>query len=194
MTQPTLTTTRLTLHPLTSSPSHINLIISLDTSPTVMKYIENTPLSNAQATADHKTRLEASAKVKGLGYWVAYRDTDMIGWFSLAPTVINGALDPAQAEIGYRLLPEFWGKGYAKEGARRLLRYGFGDLGLREVWGQTMSVNAASRGTMSACGMGFVRRFWEEFDDPIPGTEEGEVEYRIGRGDWEGLGEEKRRV
>ncbi|OAQ74287.1 acetyltransferase (GNAT) domain-containing protein [Pochonia chlamydosporia 170] len=193
MPQPKITTTRLILRPLTSSSSHINLFVDLDASPIVMKYLENEPLTPAQATADHASRLDASTKVDGLGYWVGYLDDKIIGWFSLAPTVVNGAVEATQAEIGYRLLPGFWRQGYAKEGARALMKYGFDELRLHEVWGQTMSVNAASRGTMSACGMQLVRRFWVDFEDPVPGTEEGEVEYRIGRDKWEDLADEKRR-
>lgn len=71
--------------------------------------------------------------------------------------------------------------------ARELLRYGFKELGLMEVVGQTMAVNEASRATMKACGMRHLRTFYAEFDDPIPGTEEGEVEYAITREEWLGL-------
>jgi RimJ/RimL family protein N-acetyltransferase len=187
MPQPVITTGRLSLRALDASEPHIKLIVALDTSPIVMRYLESKPLTTPQAIADHSTRLEASTKVNGLGYWVGYHGGDIVGWFSLAPTLVDGAVDPTRAEVGYRLLPEFWRQGFAKEGATALLKYGFERLGLDEVWGETMSVNEASRRTMAACGMEFVRRFWVEFDDAVPGTEEGEVEYSIARARWEAM-------
>ncbi len=37
---------------------------------------------------------------------------------------------------------------------------------------------------MERCGMRYVRTIHEHFDDPIPGTEHGEVEYEIRSEDW----------
>ncbi|KAK2590460.1 hypothetical protein QQS21_011861 [Conoideocrella luteorostrata] len=193
MPQPTLATSRLTLTPLTAATAHLNLIIRLDTNPRVMKYIEKHVLTTQKATDDHSVRLKASLITDGLGYWVGYYENQPIGWWSLAPcTKDNGEVDPSKAELGYRLLPQYWRQGLAKEGAGRLVRYGFEEMGLKEVFGQTMNVNEGSRKTMEACGMGFVRRFWEQFEDAIEGTEEGEVEYAIEKGEWEVLGEEKK--
>src|SRR3546814_5641362 len=44
-------------------------------------------------------------------------------------------LPPGQrvVEIGWRLARAFWGRGYATEGAREALRFGFAELGLAEV-------------------------------------------------------------
>jgi len=49
-----------------------------------------------------------------------------------------------------------------------------------------MAVNAASRGVMAAVGMSYVRTYFPEWDEPLPGAEQGEVEYEITRADWEG--------
>jgi RimJ/RimL family protein N-acetyltransferase len=88
-----------------------------------------------------------------------------------------------QADLGYRLLRRHWRRGYASEGARELIRYGFTDVGLDRIFAQTMAVNAASRATMKAVGLTFVRAFvsGEPYDDPISGAEQGEVEYEITR-------------
>ncbi|GAB3957036.1 hypothetical protein GCM10027614_71250 [Micromonospora vulcania] len=48
-----------------------------------------------------------------------------------------------------------------------------------------MAVNAGSRGVMEAVGMRYVRTFSATWDDPLPGTESGEVEYEITRELWE---------
>jgi RimJ/RimL family protein N-acetyltransferase len=88
------------------------------------------------------------------------------------------------AELGYRLPQRHWRKGYAKEGSLELLRHGFEDLGIDRVIAQTMAVNEASRATMVSVGMSFVRRFDQEWEEPLAGHTDGEVEYEITREAW----------
>jgi RimJ/RimL family protein N-acetyltransferase len=52
------------------------------------------------------------------------------------------------------------------------------------VIAQTMAVNAASRGVMRAVGMSHVRTYFPPFDDPLPGTDQGEVEYELTAEQW----------
>ncbi|WP_338065529.1 GNAT family protein [Amycolatopsis antarctica] len=49
-----------------------------------------------------------------------------------------------------------------------------------------MAVNLASRRVMEKAGMRHARTFHVEFDDPIAGTEFGEVEYALTRTEWLG--------
>jgi len=39
---------------------------------------------------------------------------------------------------------------------------------------------------MEKAGLAYVRTSHEEFDDPLPGTEHGEVEYALTKAEWEG--------
>ncbi|WP_091654181.1 GNAT family N-acetyltransferase [Micromonospora pallida] len=84
-----------------------------------------------------------------------------------------------QAELGYRLRRSVWGRGLATEGSRALVHYAFRHLGLRRVWAQTMAVNLRSRRVMEKAGLRYVRTFHLTWDDPIPGSKHGEVEYEI---------------
>jgi hypothetical protein len=47
-----------------------------------------------------------------------------------------------------------------------------------------MTVNEPSRATMSSVGLRYVRTFHLDFDDPLPGAEQGEVEYALTRDEW----------
>jgi len=50
--------------------------------------------------------------------------------------------EPGKAELGVELAPEYWGRfGYAIEIMRSLVDFGFADLGLREIYGSTVSAN-----------------------------------------------------
>jgi RimJ/RimL family protein N-acetyltransferase len=92
--------------------------------------------------------------------------------------------DPAQAELGYRLVRRCWRQGFASEASRALLRHAFDTVGQRRVIAQTMAVNAGSRGVMAAVGLRYARTFYPAWDDPLPGAELGEVEYEITREMW----------
>ncbi|GLX04414.1 hypothetical protein Misp03_13410 [Microbispora sp. NBRC 16548] len=52
------------------------------------------------------------------------------------------------------------------------------------IFAETMAVNAASRATMSAIGMQHVRTFHMDWEEPLPGSDRGEVEYAITREQW----------
>ncbi len=67
-------------------------------------------------------------------------------------------------EIGWRLRPEFWGKGVAIKAAQEALRYGFEVLKLPEVVSFTAAVNLPSRRLMDR--LGFVRDLHGDFAHP----------------------------
>jgi RimJ/RimL family protein N-acetyltransferase len=57
------------------------------------------------------------------------------------------------AELGYWLGEAYWGKGYATEAAREVLRYGFEDLGLHRVFATHFGHNPASGRILKKLGM-----------------------------------------
>lgn len=186
MNQPTLKTARLELVPL--ADEHFHLELEADSDPEVMRYITGRALPRAEVEQGHRRRLAAGRKVPGMGYWVGIIDDELVGWWILQPP--HGPDQPqvaGEADLGYRLLRRHWRKGYASEGARELIRYGFADLGLNRIFAQTMAVNVASRATMQSAGLRFARGFTsaEPYDDPIDGAEQGEVEYEITRATWQ---------
>jgi RimJ/RimL family protein N-acetyltransferase len=61
--------------------------------------------------------------------------------------------DHAQGEIGWSLGIEHRGNGYAVEGARALMRYGFSVLKLHRIQAKTTSINSASWKVMERVGM-----------------------------------------
>ncbi|WP_436533573.1 GNAT family N-acetyltransferase [Actinoplanes sp. HUAS TT8] len=92
--------------------------------------------------------------------------------------------DPTIAELGYRLARRYWRQGLAGEASRMLLRHAFDTVGQSRVIAQTMAVNIGSRGVMETIGMRYVRTFHPLWDDPLPGSENGEVEYELTREMW----------
>lgn len=160
-----LHTERLTLRPITIDD--VDLLVELDGDPEVMAFITGgKPSSRDEVVATVENAIGSR--------WVAFdSSSEFIGWFGIPQSA------PGEYELGYRLRKDAWGKGYATEGGRALIEYAFVALHAKRVWAQTMFINARSRSVMERCGMTYVRTFHEHFDDPIPGTEHGEVEYEI---------------
>src|SRR3954452_22079990 len=60
---------------------------------------------------------------------------------------------PAERELGYRLHPDTWGKGYATEGAGALLRGAFARPGIERVYAHSLLDNPGSIAVMQKIGM-----------------------------------------
>lgn len=181
--QSTLHTERLTLVPL--ADEHLDHEIALDADPEVMRYLgTGRPRTAAEVIALHEQRIAVARTAPGLGFWAGFTGSEFIGWWLLEPPERPEHRIGSQAEIGYRLMRRHWRRGLAGEGARELLRHGFEDLQLTRIFAETMAVNAASRATMVSLDLAYIRTFPGEWDDPIPGYEQGEVEYAITSDEW----------
>jgi len=175
-----LETARLRLRRFT--PGDADLLVELDNDPEVMRYLTGgrpTPRAVIEGELLPKI-IREYAESPGLGRWAAQDRGGgrFLGWFALAPG------RPGEAELGYRLRRPVWGDGYATEGSRALVRHAFTVLGLRRVYAETMAVNLASRRVMEKAGLRLVRTFHLVWDDPIEGTEHGEVEYALTSAEW----------
>lgn len=182
--QATLHTARLRLVPL--AEEHLESEVALDADPDVMRYLDIKPRTREQVKEKHAQRLAEAKRVPGLGFWVGYFNDNFVGWWILQPPdrPDQGPVE-GQAELGYRLFPQFWRQGFAKEGAQELMRYGFEKMNLERVFGETMAINVPSRKTMESLGMYHTRtRYDLQFEDVIPGSEHGEVEYAITKDEW----------
>ena len=166
-------TDRLCLRPITLAD--VDEIVALDADPEVMRYING----GKPTPRDEAERIVA----RSVGHrWMAFeRDSDtFVGWFGLRRSAGR------DRELGYRLRRAAWGSGHATEGARALVDLAFTHLEASQVWAHTMTVNIASRRVMERCGLRYVRTFFDEWPEPIEGSDEGDVEYVLTRGDWEG--------
>jgi RimJ/RimL family protein N-acetyltransferase len=196
--QPILRTERLLLIPL--ADRHLGLEIRLDADPEVLRYIWGRARSAGEVAGSHAERMALGGKVDGLGYWMAFgsgggvadsvaprseEDGEFVGLMMLPPAHgPDQPDDPAVGELGYRLVRRYWRQGLASEASRVLLRHAFETVGQDRVIAQTMAVNAGSRGVMEAIGMRYVRTYRPSWEDPLPGTELGEVEYEMTRSMW----------
>ncbi|MBP2704634.1 GNAT family N-acetyltransferase [Microbispora sp. RL4-1S] len=179
-----LETDRLILRRFTEADA--DDLARLDGDPEVMRF-----LTGGRTTTPEDVRgrvlpriLAYYERFEHFGYWAAVEKPDgrFAGWFHFRPRIPTPR--EGEVELGYRLLRSAWGKGYATEGSRALIRKGFAELGVERVYGTTMAVNLGSRRVMEKSGLVYVRTFHEDWDEPIPGSEHGEVEYAITKAEW----------
>ncbi|GGR54404.1 RimJ/RimL family protein N-acetyltransferase [Nocardioides luteus] len=182
MPQARLRTERLDLVPLTEE--HLPFLVDLNSDPEVVRYLYTRALTAEETEKRARGWIREAEATPEQGKWIGFADGEPVALFMLEPP--SHPTDDDAAELGYRLPRRHWRKGFAKEGSLELLRHAFEDLGLSRVIAQTMAVNEGSRATMTSVGMSFVRAFQEEFEEPLAGHAEGEVEYEITRETWLG--------
>ena len=181
-----LETERLVLRRFTDAD--VDLLVDLDGDPEVMRYITGGRPTPREEIRDEvlPAWLRWYERFPGYGFWAAAEKAtgEFLGWFHLRPP--EGA-SPDEPELGYRLRRSAWGKGYATEGSRALVRMAFTELGARRVYAETMVVNRGSRRVMEKAGLRLVRTFHQPWPDRIEGDEHGDVEYALTRAEWEEL-------
>ncbi|MDE7221599.1 MAG: GNAT family N-acetyltransferase [Oscillospiraceae bacterium] len=69
------------------------------------------------------------------------------------------------SEIGYALSPDYWGRGLMPEVVAELMRYGFQDLGLDEIWCTHYQENHQSKRVIEKSGFqyAFTEKLTDEF-------------------------------
>jgi RimJ/RimL family protein N-acetyltransferase len=158
--------------------SDVDNLRALHGDPEVMRYLD---APHTRERIEQKTMPTILAGYRdGGGYWVAIeRATDaFLGWAEL--TYVGART----YELGYRIMRASWGEGYATEIAEALLHKAFDELHAERVIATTMAVNAGSRRVMEKSGLRYVRTFFEDWPDPLAGSEHGEVEYAIEADEW----------
>ncbi|MDX1446597.1 GNAT family N-acetyltransferase [Lishizhenia sp.] len=95
---------------------------------------------------------------------------EFIGFIGLSWKDFESSFTPA-TDIGWRLKPSAWGKGYATEGAQRCLAYAFEVLKLEKVIAICPEVNTPSERVMQKIGMKLQGAFKHPFLKDYPHLE-----------------------
>jgi RimJ/RimL family protein N-acetyltransferase len=128
-------------------------------------------------------RIENHFTQHGFGLWAMEipNVASFAGFVGLSVPSFEAHFTPC-VEIGWRLAPAHWGRGYATEGARAVLTFGFQTLALGEIVSFTVPGNVRSRQVMERIGM--VHDSADDFDHPgLPEKHQlrRHVLYRIAR-------------
>lgn len=163
---PDLTTHRLRLVPV--SHQDLERMRILNAEEAVMRNLTGRPSTTEETDAEWRQRLaERSDHERGLGYWSGWHETAFVGWWGLGAC----SWDPTTANLGYRLMPAYWGKGLATEGSASLLRHAFEAATMASVWASTTQQNVASQRVLTKLSMRYLGIRYEQCQYKITSSE-----------------------
>jgi RimJ/RimL family protein N-acetyltransferase len=145
-------------------PSDREPFAAMNADPRVMEYFP-APLSPEESDA-RVARIEAHFDRHGFGLWAVevVGVAPFAGFIGLSIPGFEAHFTPC-VEIGWRLAAAHWCRGFATEGARAALAFGFNTLGLAEIVSFTATVNLRSRRVMEKLGM--THQPGDDFDHPL---------------------------
>ncbi|MCT3921877.1 GNAT family N-acetyltransferase [Elizabethkingia anophelis] len=138
----------------------------LDSNPDVMKYVGGVVSTKIEQSQQMIEFIQKQYKENGVGRLaVIEKSTNtLIGWSGLKylTSEINGMKNVY--ELGYRFLPECWGKGYATETARAALNYAFNEIKTDVVYAMAVTENTGSNRVLQKLGFEELGTFLDDSD------------------------------
>ncbi len=137
---------------------------ALNADPRVMEHFP--ALLSREESDAAMARIEAHFDQHGFGLWAMEIAgvAPFAGFIGLAVPRFEALFTPC-VEIGWRLAAEYWGRGFATEGAKAALAFGFESLRLEEIVSFTVPGNVRSRRVMEKLGM--THDPCDDFDHPL---------------------------
>jgi len=141
------TTERLTMHAMTEDDAEA--FFRLNSNAEVMRFTHE-PLMQSVEEARDAIASYPDFDRYGYGRWGCFLKTGgpTIGFCGLKFLPEFDAVD-----IGYRLMPEYWGRGLATEAARATIAFGFATLKLDQIIALTIKENIGSIRVLEKIGM-----------------------------------------
>ena len=142
-------------------------LFELDSNPLVHTYLGNNPMKTIDQADDVVRFIRKQYTENGIGRWAAIEKSTgaFIGWTGLKieDKLTNGHTN--YHDLGFRLMPKYWGEGYATESAIACLDYGFEVLGWDKICGAADVENLGSNGVFKKLQFTLVNHFlYEEVD------------------------------
>jgi RimJ/RimL family protein N-acetyltransferase len=159
-----LETKRLILREL--CPDDAEEMSRLHSHPLVQKYTGEDVITSPDGIQEKIREKMLDYKTYGYGRWatILKEGKQFVGWSGLAYLPEFDEVD-----VGYRFLPEYWGKGLATEATMAILEYAFRNLGLKRIVAIAMEENQASIRVMEKAGMLFEKHapYFPEGEDLV---------------------------
>jgi RimJ/RimL family protein N-acetyltransferase len=159
---PTVKTSRLLLRPWREAD--LPAFAALNADPIVMEHFPS--VLDRAASDSLAARIQGHFDRHGFGLWAVElpNEADFIGFIGLAVPSFTAHFTPC-VEVGWRLARRYWGQGYATEGGRAAIEFGFERAGLGEIVSFTVPANRRSLAVMERLGMTHDPR--DDFDHPV---------------------------
>jgi RimJ/RimL family protein N-acetyltransferase len=162
----------------TPEEKDMDSIVSLWTSPDVTQYIGG--LRDPQVVLEHFQEYARNPQAfidKEREWWWSVVELSSGKFIGLNSLIEKDVDDQMENDLGYFLLPSFWGQGYATEASKCVLEYAFREPGFDSLIAIIDPGNSASLSVARKLGMAFDREALRS-DGVIRHV------YRIRRTDW----------
>lgn len=141
-------THRLTLEPFAAH--HLDGLTKLGADESVMRFLGG--VQTREETLESIHRVQARWEKYGHSWWAIFlKGTDTLIGSACLQHLAHDETEPL--EIGWRLLPEFQGQGYATEAGRAAMEFGFTTVGVEYICAVADPNNIASCKVMERLGM-----------------------------------------
>lgn len=130
-------------------PHDAEALFLLNGNPEVMRWTGEPMLNSIQDARDAIANY-ADFETVGFGRWacILKESQSVIGFCGL-----KYLPDLDEVDVGYRFMPEYWGRGLATEACRASLEFGFNRLGLEQIIALVLPQNVASIRVLEKSGM-----------------------------------------
>jgi len=150
-----LETERLILREFTSED--FETFASLMADPEVMRFSVSGPMKDMSRVKEHfQKRILDHYTQYGHGFYVTFNKEDdcFVGGIGLMTQNIDGE---NKVELGYRLHPQYWGKGLATEACLAMCKYAFTQLGMEDLISIIDPKNTRSIAVAERIGMKYLK-------------------------------------
>jgi ribosomal-protein-alanine N-acetyltransferase len=136
-------------------------LIDLNSNPNVVRYTGDGRVESLEKAKEIIQTIILPQYPNKLGRWAVHlkSSNEFIGWCGLK---YLAELD--EIDLGYRFFEQHWGKGYATESSKAVIKYGFNTLQLKEIVGRAAVDNANSVKVLEKAGLKFEREGVEHGD------------------------------
>lgn len=138
--------------------SDVDALFEINSNEEVMRFFPST--QTKKHTEEFINRMREQFSKNEFCYFAVeiLSGNDFIGFIGLSEQTYEADFNPS-VDIGWRLHPKSWGKGYATEGAKACLQYAFDTLNLSEIVAVAPVINISSITVMKKVGMTKIKEF-----------------------------------
>jgi RimJ/RimL family protein N-acetyltransferase len=145
------------------------LLLELDSDPEVMRFVGPYQLPNVEAYREYiRARyLPEYQRQAGWGVFAAIEMSsgNFLGKFILHPAPqdtygLDARFQPDDIELGFRFRRDCWGRGFATEGSRALIRLAFRQNKATRIVAAILDGNIASVRVLEKVGLKLISRSW----------------------------------
>lgn len=136
----------------------LDFLVSMTSNPDVMKYIGKGVPWTLEETKQRIEKFIGWYELEegmGLMLLINKQDGAPIGHAGLIPQIVEGR---SETEIGYWIVPDYWGQGYASEAAAKCRDFGFQMLNRERLVSIIHFDNTGSKNVARKAGLTFERQ------------------------------------